>query len=186
MKRAFDFILSFLFLLFLSPLLIACTLYVLVIDGAPPWFWSKRIGKDGSLFLMPKLRSMKTDTPQLATHLLNNSNNYLITGGAFLRKSSLDELPQLFSILKGDMSFVGPRPALYNQDDLMELRTRYGIEKLKPGLTGWAQINGRDDISIEQKVELEKYYLDNQSLKIDLVIILKTFLKVILRKDISH
>ncbi|PIP88524.1 MAG: UDP-phosphate galactose phosphotransferase, partial [Bdellovibrionales bacterium CG22_combo_CG10-13_8_21_14_all_38_13] len=103
MKRAFDFILSFLFLLFLSPLLIACTLYVLVIDGAPPWFWSKRIGKDGSLFLMPKLRSMKTDTPQLATHLLNNSNNYLITGGAFLRKSSLDELPQLFSILKGDM-----------------------------------------------------------------------------------
>tara|TARA_R110002049_G_scaffold40549_2_gene123340 strand:+ start:598 stop:1158 length:561 start_codon:yes stop_codon:yes gene_type:complete len=185
-KRVFDCVLAFGLVIVFLPLLIITSLYVLLADGSPSWFWSRRVGKDESLFWMPKLRSMKKETPQLATHLLHNGSAYLIRGGAFLRKSSLDELPQLWSILKGDMSFVGPRPALFNQDDLMEQRKAYGVEKLKPGLTGWAQVNGRDDISIEQKVELEKYYIDNQSLILDLIIIFKTFYKVLLKKDVSH
>ncbi|MBH49038.1 MAG: UDP-phosphate galactose phosphotransferase [Halobacteriovorax sp.] len=186
MKRVFDFLLALGLLLVLLPLLLLSSLYVIFADGAPSWFWSKRIGKDGNLFWMPKLRSMKKETPQLATHLLRDGSAYLIRGGAFLRKSSLDELPQLWSILIGDMSFVGPRPALYNQDDLMEMRTSHGIEKLKPGLTGWAQINGRDEISLEEKVNLELFYLNNQSFALDLKILWLTFFKVISKNDIAH
>lgn len=186
MKRIFDLILSIFLLILFSPLLLVVSFFVLFVDGSPVWYWSRRIGKDETVFLMPKLRTMKKETPQVATHLLSNSLSYLISGGSFLRKTSLDELPQLISIIKGDMSFVGPRPALFNQDDLMALRRKYGIEKLKPGLTGWAQINGRDEISLEEKVKLEKYYLDNKSLLFDLKVILLTAVKVILKKNVSH
>lgn len=186
MKRIFDVSLAFFLIFIVAPLIMLATLIVLFSDGFPVLYWSKRVGKNETLFLMPKMRSMKKGTPQLATHLLTNGRNYLIKGGEFLRKSSLDELPQLWSILIGDMSFVGPRPALFNQDDLIALRKKYGIEKLKPGLTGWAQINGRDDISIERKVELEKYYIKNKSMILDLIIIFKTIFKVALKKDIRH
>lgn len=155
-------------------------------DSSPSWFWSKRVGKDEVLFWMPKLRSMKKDTPQMATHLLSNGSVFLIKGGAVLRRLSLDELPQLWSILKGDMSFVGPRPALFNQADLMQLRKNHGVEKLKPGLTGWAQINGRDEISLEEKVRLEVFYLENQSFILDLKIIFMTFFKVLSKNGIAH
>ena len=186
MKRIFDISFAFFLSLVCAPMILVATFIVLLSDGLPVLYWSKRVGKNKTLFLMPKIRTMKKDTPQLATHLLTNGKSYLIKGGEFLRKSSLDELPQLWSILVGEMSFVGPRPALFNQDDLMLLREKYGVEKIKPGLTGWAQINGRDDISLEHKVELEKYYLDNQSLILDFIIIFKTFFKVLLKKDVSH
>ena len=135
---------------------------------------------------MPKFRTMRTDTPNVATHLLKDANNRITPIGNFLRKTSLDELPQLFSILKGDMSFVGPRPALYNQYDLIQLRNKYGLDKLKPGLTGWAQVNGRDDISIQEKVELDAQYKDLRSFRMDLKIIFLTVFKVFFSKNISH
>lgn len=151
----------------------------------PAIHWSKRIGKENDIFLMPKFRTMRIDTPQLATHLLDGKS-YLTPVGSFLRKSSLDELPQLWSVLKGDMSLVGPRPALFNQTDLKELRTKYDIHKLAPGVTGWAQINGRDELSIEEKVKYDKQYLDQRSLWFDIKIIFLTAYKVIMRTDISH
>lgn len=152
----------------------------------PALYWSKRIGKDNEIFFMPKFRTMRVDTPQVATHLLRNSDEYLTSIGAFLRKSSLDELPQLWSVLSGAMSFVGPRPALFNQYDLMGLRTQYNIHQLPPGITGWAQINGRDGLSIEEKVKFDLEYLRRRSFIFDLKIMFLTLYKVISRKDISH
>lgn len=148
--------------------------------------WSKRIGKNNQIFLMPKFRTMRMDTPQVATHLLKDEKNYITPIGSFLRKTSLDELPQLWSVLKGDMSLVGPRPALFNQYDLMELRTKAGVHVLVPGVTGWAQINGRDELSSEEKVKYDKEYLERRSILFDIKIILLTAFKVVLRRDIKH
>lgn len=152
----------------------------------PALYWSDRIGKNNTIFKMPKFRTMQIGTPAVATHLLNDPDQYLTPIGSFLRKSSLDELPQLWSILNGDMSFVGPRPALFNQEDLIELRTRHGIHMLVPGLTGWAQINGRDELPIPQKVALEIEYKEKESFLFDLRIILLTALKVLRRDNVTH
>lgn len=149
-------------------------------------YWSDRVGRNNVIFRMPKFRTMRVDTPVVATHLMDNPAQFLTPVGSFLRKSSLDELPQLWSILKGDMSFVGPRPALFNQDDLIALRTQQGVDKLVPGLTGWAQINGRDELPIPEKVKLDVDYMNNQSLWLDLKIIYLTFVKVLRRDGIQH
>ena len=149
-------------------------------------YWSARVGRCNNQFMMPKFRTLVIDTPTVATHLLSNPKSYYTPIGSFLRSSSLDELPQLWSILKGDMSFVGPRPALFNQDDLIKLRTDLGVHKLVPGLTGWAQINGRDDLSIQDKALLDKYYLDKKSFALDIKIILATFKIVVCKKGVSH
>lgn len=186
MKRPFDIFFSVLLLILLLPVFIIVLLIVKVESTGPAIFWTRRIGKNNTLFLMPKIRSMYVGTPQVATHLLSGSTSHITRIGSFLRKTSLDEIPQLWSILVGDMSFVGPRPALFNQDDLRELRTKVGVHKLAPGVTGWAQINGRDEIAIERKVELDREYLDKKSFIFDLQIIIKTFFLVILKKDISH
>ena len=186
MKRVFDLILAAsLFLLLLIPLLLA-TILVITTSKGSALYYSDRIGKNNSIFKMPKFRSMLTGTPAVATHLLDNPGAYLSPIGRFLRHSSLDELPQLFSVLKGDMSFVGPRPALYNQDDLIALRTEKGVDKLLPGITGWAQVNGRDELSIPDKVELDVEYLNRQSFWFDMKILWTTFLKVINRDGVSH
>lgn len=186
MKRAFDLLLaSVVAIILLLPFLLICLLVKLTSVG-PVFYWSKRVGKDNKLFLMPKFRSMRIDTPEVATHLLQDSKNYLTSIGPLLRKSSLDEIPQLYNILKGDMSFVGPRPALHNQEDLIALRTQNGIHQLVPGLTGFAQINGRDEISIPEKVKLDKIYMDQQCFFFDLKIIALTFFNVLARKNISH
>ena len=187
MKRIFDFSLAlFLSFVFLVPFILIA-LIVKITSKGPALHWSKRVGKGNSIFLMPKFRSMYINTPQLATHLLSEqSQNFITPIGSFLRKTSLDEIPQLISILKGDMSFVGPRPALYNQDDLVEQRTKLGVDNLVPGLTGWAQINGRDEIPIPQKVQLDKYYLDHQGFFFDIKIMVLTFFKVLLKSDVQH
>jgi len=186
MKRIFDLILAiFLFLVLLISLLLIAVLVIITSKG-PALYWSERIGKNNKIFKMPKFRSMLTDTPAVATHLLDNPDAYLSPIGGFLRRSSLDELPQLFSVLKGDMSFVGPRPALYNQDDLVALRTKKGVDRLLPGITGWAQVNGRDELSIPDKVALDVEYLDRQSFWLDMKILWMTFLKVIKRDGVSH
>jgi O-antigen biosynthesis protein WbqP len=186
MKRFFDFIFSLLaaFLL-VFPFLFVYFAVKLTSQGSAI-YWSDRIGKNNKVFKMPKFRTMRVDTPAVATHLLPNPEQYLTPIGSFLRKSSLDELPQLWSILKGDMSFVGPRPALFNQYDLIELRTKFGVETLLPGLTGLAQINGRDELPISEKVKLDVEYLNSQSLFMDLKIIGLTFLKVLRREGIQH
>ena len=155
-------------------------------DGYPIFFKQKRVGVNYTFFYIYKFRSMKKNTPNVATHLLTNPDQYLIKIGKFIRKTSLDELPNLINIIKGEMVFVGPRPALYNQDDLMVLRVATGVDKLKPGITGWAQINGRDDISIEKKVQLEQEYLKKKSILFDIEIIIKTFTNVIFSKGVSH
>jgi len=152
----------------------------------PVLYWSNRVGKDNIIFKMPKFRTMRTETPAVATHMLKNSDKYLTPVGPFLRKFSLDEFPQLWSVLKGDMSFVGPRPALYNQSDLVELRTRKGVHKLMPGITGWAQVNGRDNLAIPVKVEYDEYYLKHMSFLFDFKILLLTFNKVIKREGVKH
>ena len=186
MKRIFDFIAALIFLLIFSfPILIIALLVKLTSRGTV-LYWSDRVGKGNTIFKMPKFRTMRIDTPAVATHLMQNPDEYLTSIGPFLRKSSLDELPQLWSVLKGDMSFVGPRPALFNQDDLVELRTKKGIHVLTPGLTGWAQINGRDDIPIPVKVDFDEYYLNHRSFAFDLHIILLTVLKVIKREGVQH
>jgi len=149
-------------------------------------YWSDRVGQKNKIFKMPKFRSMRVDTPAVATHLLSDPDTYLSPIGGFLRRTSLDELPQLWSILKGDMSFVGPRPALFDQDDLIALRTEYGVDQLVPGLTGWAQINGRDELPIPEKVALDVEYMQRQSFCFDLKILWMTFLKVIKRDGVSH
>ena len=152
----------------------------------PVLYWSERVGRNNSIFRMPKFRTMKIDTPEVATHLLGDPDQWLTPFGSFLRKTSLDELPQLWSIMNGDMSFVGPRPALFNQDDLISLRTNVGVHKLVPGLTGWAQVNGRDELSILEKVKLEAEYLKMRSIRFDLWILWLTLLKVLRRDGVSH
>jgi len=186
MKQIFDLLLGILvFLLLIIPMLLIL-ISVRLSSKGPVLYWSDRIGKNNKIFKMPKFRSMLVDTPAVATHLLDNPNSYLSPIGGFLRQTSLDELPQLFSVLKGDMSFVGPRPALYNQDDLIDLRTEKGVDKLLPGITGWAQVNGRDELSIPDKVALDVEYLNRQSFWFDVKILWMTFLKVINRDGVSH
>ena len=186
MKRLFDLCLALFALLFLAlPILLVAVMVRLTSQGSA-LYWSDRIGRHNKLFKMPKFRSMRVDTPAVATHLLDNPAQFLTPIGSFLRKSSLDELPQLWNILKGDMSFVGPRPALFNQYDLIALRTNYGVHQLTPGLTGWAQVNGRDELPIPQKVKLDVEYLQNQSLLFDMKILFMTILKVLRRDDIQH
>lgn len=185
MKRFIDFTLTLMVisLLFL-PILIVSLLVKLTSKG-PILYWSDRVGKNNAIFEMPKFRSMKVDTPVVATHLLVDTKSVLTPVGDFLRKSSLDELPQLWCILKGEMSIVGPRPALFNQDDLVALRTQKGVHELMPGLTGWAQINGRDELSIPQKVALDVEYMHHQSLWLDIKIIWLTFIKVMKKDGVS-
>jgi len=186
MKRIFDLLLgvAILVLLLAPMLLIAIAVYLS--SKGPALYWSDRVGKNNKIFKMPKFRSMLIDTPDVATHLLDNPAVYLSRIGGFLRRSSLDELPQLFSVLKGDMSFVGPRPALFNQEDLIALRSEKRVDKLLPGITGWAQVNGRDELSIPDKVALDVEYLNRQSFWFDMKILWMTFLKVIKRDGVSH
>jgi O-antigen biosynthesis protein WbqP len=186
MKRLIDFAMSFLALVIFSPLIIVITLLVRLTSKGPALYWSNRVGRLNAIFRMPKFRTMQVGTPAVATHLLSDSSQYLTSVGSFLRKSSLDELPQLLSILVGDMSFVGPRPALFNQDDLIALRTQHGVDELVPGLTGWAQVNGRDELSIPIKVQYEVDYLQKQSFWFDMKILGLTFLKVVRRTGVSH
>ena len=186
MKKIFDLLLSLcLMIVLLFPIFVIAVLVRLTSKG-PALYWSDRVGAGNNIFKMPKFRTMRMDTPAVATHLLKDPGVYLTPVGHFLRKSSLDELPQLWSVLKGDMSFVGPRPALFNQDDLIALRTQKGVHQLIPGITGWAQINGRDDIPIPVKVEYDEYYLQNQSFFFDLKILCNTFLKVIKKEGVVH
>jgi O-antigen biosynthesis protein WbqP len=173
-------------LIVLTPIFLFIAFAILIEDGYPFIFKQKRVGINYSFFNIYKFRSMKKNTPNVATHLLTNPNQYLLKIGKFIRKTSLDELPNLFNIIKGEMEFVGPRPALFNQDDLMILRVAKGVDKLKPGITGWAQINGRDDISIEKKVQLEQQYLYKKSFLFDLQIVIKTFIIVLFSKGVSH
>jgi O-antigen biosynthesis protein WbqP len=179
-------LLALIVLIILLPIFIVLALAIFVEDGSPIFFKQKRVGINCSFFNIYKFRSMKKNTPNVATDLLTNPDQYLLKIGKIIRKLSLDELPNLINIIKGEMVFVGPRPALYNQDDLMALRVATGVDKLKPGITGWAQINGRDDISIEKKVQLEQEYLYKRSILFDMEIILKTFTKVLLSKGVSH
>ena len=174
-----------LFILLMLPMLLIA-IAIRFSSKGPALYWSDRVGINNKIFKMPKFRSMLIDAPTVATHLLDNLDVYLSPIGGFLRSYSLDELPQLFSVLKGDMSFVGPRPALYNQDDLIALRTEKGVDKLLPGITGWAQVNGRDELSIPDKVALDVEYLNLQSFWFDMKILWMTFLKVIKRDGVSH
>jgi O-antigen biosynthesis protein WbqP len=186
MKRLFDLTaVLFAFFLLVLPILIV-TLAVRLTSPGPALYWSDRVGRHNRIFKMPKFRSMRLDTPAVATHLLQNPDHWLTPIGSFLRKSSLDELPQLWSILKGDMSFVGPRPALFNQDDLIALRTELGVHELVPGLTGWAQVNGRDELPITQKVQLDAEYVQKRSVLFDLKILWMTALKVRAGAGVSH
>lgn len=184
--RAVNIILSLIALIIFSIPFFIIWILIRVSSPGNAVHWSKRIGKNNEIFLMPKFRTMRIDTPQVATHLLSDGKNYITPIGSFLRKTSLDELPQLWSVLRGDMSLVGPRPALFNQYDLMELRTKAGVHVLVPGVTGWAQINGRDELSSEEKVKYDKEYLERRSIVFDLKIILLTVFKVVLSRDIKH
>jgi O-antigen biosynthesis protein WbqP len=175
----------FLIILF-SPIFLIVGLFIIIEDGFPVLFSQKRVGINYTFFNIYKFRSMKRNTPNVATHLLTTPEHYLLKIGKFIRKTSLDELPNLINIIKGDMVFVGPRPALYNQDDLMALRVAVGVDKLKPGITGWAQINGRDEISIDEKVKLEKEYLIKKSLLFDFQVVIKTFTNVLFGKGVTH
>ncbi|MCI4642359.1 MAG: sugar transferase [Flavobacteriaceae bacterium] len=177
---------ALLLLLLLSPLFVLVAIIIYLEDGAPVFFVQKRVGKNSSFFSMYKFRTMKKDTPNVATHLLENPKQYLLSMGGLLRKLSLDELPNLINIVRGEMVFIGPRPALYNQEDLMALRVAAGVDQQMPGITGWAQVNGRDEISLEQKVALEKEYMEKRTWKLDLQIILGTFFQVFRPKGISH
>ena len=186
MKRLFDVCLALFASMFLVLPFLLVAVVVRLTSTGPILYWSDRVGRYNKIFKMPKFRTMRVDTPAVATHLLSDPEQFLTPVGSFLRKSSLDELPQLWSIIKGDMSFVGPRPALFNQDDLIALRTQYGVEKLLPGLTGWAQISGRDELLIPDKVKLDVDYLHHQSFWLDLKIIFLTFLKVVRRDGVTH
>ena len=182
----FDRLFAIIVIIILSPIFIVVALVILIEDGFPVLFSQKRVGINYTFFNIYKFRSMKKNTPNVATHLLTNPEQYLLKIGKFIRKTSLDELPNLINIIKGEMVFVGPRPALYNQDDLMALRIAAGIDKLKPGITGWAQINGRDELSIAKKVQLEKEYLNKKSFLLDIEILIKTFTNVLFSKGVSH
>jgi len=186
MKRLFDLFAGIILLVVLSIPMILATVAVRLTSKGSALYWSDRVGKDNEVFKMPKFRSMLIDTPAVASHLLGNPSVYLSPIGGFLRRSSLDELPQLFSVLKGDMSFVGPRPALFNQDDLIALRSEKGVDKVLPGITGWAQVNGRDELSIPDKVALDVEYIQRQSFWFDMRILWMTFLKVFKRDGVSH
>jgi O-antigen biosynthesis protein WbqP len=186
MKRAFDILLALAASVILALPLLLIAILIRLTSRGPALYWSDRIGKDNRIFRMPKFRSMRVGTPAVATHLLTDAGERLTSVGSFLRRTSLDELPQLWSILKGDMSFVGPRPALFNQDDLIALRSERGIHRLLPGLTGYAQINGRDELPIPQKVELDAEYMRRRSFRFDLRILWLTFLKVLRQDDITH
>jgi O-antigen biosynthesis protein WbqP len=185
-KRLFDYLSALFLLMALGFPMLIIALLVKSTSKGPVLYWSDRIGKDNTIFKMPKYRTMKIGTPAVATHLLTDPDQHVTSIGKLLRRSSLDELPQLLSILKGDMSFVGPRPALFNQDDLVGLRTKKGVHRLTPGLTGWAQINGRDELPIPLKVEYDEYYLENRSLLLDLKILFATFFKVLRKEGVSH
>ncbi len=185
-KRVFDLLLVLVASLILLIPVVLVALLVRLTSTGPALYWSDRVGRNNKIFKMPKFRSMRVGTPAVATHLLTDAQSHLTPVGNFLRKSSLDELPQLWSIIRGDMSFVGPRPALFNQQDLIALRTQYGVEKILPGLTGWAQVNGRDELPIPEKVKLDVQYMQRQSLPLDVKIIFLTFLKVIRRDGITH
>ncbi len=182
LNRLFALILIIIF----SPIFLSLAIVIIIEDGFPIFFTQKRVGINYVFFQIYKFRSMKKNTPNVATHLLDNPEQYLLKIGKYIRKTSLDELPNLLNIIKGEMVFVGPRPALYNQDDLMALRVATGVDKLKPGITGWAQINGRDEISLEKKVQLEQVYLYRKSFLFDIEIIIKTFTNVLFRKGVSH
>lgn len=186
MKRAFDIFLSCLAALMLFMPMLMIAIAIRLTSKGPALYWSDRVGRNNVIFKMPKFRTMHVGTPAVATHLLDGAHSYLTPVGAFLRKSSLDELPQLWSIFVGDMSFVGPRPALFNQLDLIDLRTKQGVCTLAPGLTGWAQVNGRDELAIPEKVKLDVVYLHRQSLWFDIHILWLTFIKVLMRDGVSH
>ena len=185
-KRILDFYLAILICIITLPLVFFIICILIFQSGFPIIHWSQRIGKKNIIFYMPKFRTMKVNTPQIATHLIEDPEKYITKFGKFLRKSSLDELPQLYSIMQGKMSFVGPRPALYNQFDLIGLRNEKKIHQLVPGITGWAQINGRDELSIEDKVSYDEYYLKNISIKFDLIIILKSINVLYQDRNIKH
>ena len=182
----FNRLLAFILIIIFSPLFLFVSIAILIEDGFPVFFTHKRVGINYTFFKIYKFRSMNKNTPNVATHLLINPDQYLLKLGKFIRKTSLDELPNLINIVKGEMVFVGPRPALYNQDDLMEFRVATGVSKLKPGITGWAQINGRDEISIAQKVQLEQEYLYKRTFLFDVEIIIKTFTRVLFSKGVTH
>ena len=182
----FNRITALFLLIILFPIFLIVGFLISLQDGLPVFFKQKRVGVNYSFFYIYKFRTMKKDTPNVATHLLTNPEQYLLKIGALLRKLSLDELPNLINIIKGEMVFVGPRPALYNQDDLMALRVAAGVDKLIPGITGWAQVNGRDELSLEQKVALEKEYLAKKSLTVDFQILIKTFTNVLFSKGVTH
>jgi len=186
MKRIFDLLLGIIVLLILAIPMLLVAIAIRMTSKGSALYWSDRVGINSSIFKMPKFRSMLIETPAVATHLLSNPNSYLSPIGGFLRRTSFDELPQLFSVLKGNMSFVGPRPALYNQNELIALRTEKNIDKLLPGITGWAQVNGRDELSIPEKVKLDTEYLKHQSFWFDTKILWMTFLKVFRRDGVSH
>jgi O-antigen biosynthesis protein WbqP len=186
MKRLFDLVLAIILTILFAVPLIVVALAVRLSSSGPALHWSDRVGRDNQIFKMPKFRSMRVDTPAVATHLLNNPQSFLTPIGSFLRRSSLDELPQIWSVLVGDMSFVGPRPALYNQDDLIALRTERRVHTLVPGLTGWAQVNGRDELPIPVKVDLDVEYMQKQSFFFDIYILYLTFIKVLGRDGVSH
>ena len=185
-KKSFDLVLALLAIPLLLSLIVLVTVLVRLTSPGPALYWSDRVGRHNKIFRMPKFRSMRIDTPAVASHLLQNPDQWLTPIGSFLRQTSLDELPQLWSILKGDMSFVGPRPALFNQDDLIALRTDAGVHELLPGLTGWAQVNGRDELTIPDKVKLDVEYLQRRSFGFDLWILWLTILKILRRDGISH
>jgi O-antigen biosynthesis protein WbqP len=185
-NRLFDLVLAIFTAVLIALPFCLIALWVRWTSPGPTLYWSDRVGRYNRTFKMPKFRSMRIDTPAVATHMLQNPDQWLTPIGSFLRKSSLDELPQLWSILKGDMSFVGPRPALFNQDDLIALRTEKGVHELVPGLTGWAQVNGRDELPIPQKVQLDEEYLQRRSFLFDLKILWMTALKVLVRDGVSH
>jgi O-antigen biosynthesis protein WbqP len=186
MKRIFDLFVFFCLVPILSAIAIVIAGLVRLTSKGPALYWSDRVGVDNKIFKMPKFRTMRIHTPAVATHLMEKPDEYLTPIGSFLRKTSLDELPQLWSVFKGDMSFVGPRPALFNQDDLIALRTAKGVQQLMPGITGWAQINGRDDLSIPLKVELDVHYLSHHSLMFDMKILFLTLFKVLRREGVTH
>ena len=186
MKRIFDFLAALILMAIMALPVAVIAIAIKLTSPGPVIHWSDRVGKNNQIFSMPKFRTMLIDTPAVATHLLQNVENYLTPLGSFLRKTSLDELPQLWSVIRGDMSFVGPRPALFNQDDLIKLRTEKEISKLLPGITGWAQINGRDDIPIPIKVLYDEHYMKNQSFFFDLVILWKTIFKVMKKEGVAH
>lgn len=186
LKRAFDIAAAFAGLIALSPVLLAIALAVRLDSPGPALHWSRRVGRHNRIFRMPKFRTMRTDTPDVATHLLTEPDRWITPLGRFLRRTSLDELPQLWSVLVGDMSLVGPRPALFNQDDLVALRTEAGVAALRPGVTGWAQINGRDELPIPEKVRLDREYMDRMSLAFDLRILVGTALAALSGRGVSH